>query len=198
MGNGHLCRGFGYPEPLTGCGTEVSCQLRGLGVRGPTALIPKLPPDRTFRVVPGHFPSKPSTPASPRDVLGPFLWNVYFNDFSSYSEAQALLILPPLSFPCATPGRTRLPLNLALDNIVTWSSDGGHLALTKPPGPLISPGKTHQPPARTYGLGQITKPFQRSLSILGVEFYAGLTFTIMPGKSKKPAWNSVVRPSPPF
>ncbi|KAG0717073.1 hypothetical protein GWK47_055179 [Chionoecetes opilio] len=116
-------------------------KLRSMGVRGALAAHPGLPP-RQDPLKGGdqrpHFqPANPSTPASRRAVPIP--------------EAQAYADDCTLPFPATdVTGRTRCRINLALDNIVTWSSRWQvSLAPDKTQALLISRRQAHPQTACT-------------------------------------------------
>ncbi|KAG0724822.1 RNA-directed DNA polymerase from mobile element jockey [Chionoecetes opilio] len=171
---------------------------RSLGVRGALLqLIQDYLQDRTLRVViNGNTSSQQPIHASvPQgSVLGPLLWNVYFNDILQLiPEAQAYADDCTLAFPCDRRDwqDTVCRINLALDNIVTWSGRWQvSLAPDKTQALLISRRQDiTNLPAPDIRLEGRSLPLQRSISILGVEFDAGLTFTSHARRvAKNSAW----------
>ncbi|KAG0715070.1 RNA-directed DNA polymerase from mobile element jockey [Chionoecetes opilio] len=176
----------------------LAAKLRSLGVRGALLqLIQDYLQDRTLRVViNGHTSSQQPIHASvPQgSVLGPLLWNVYFNDILQLiPEAQAYADDCTLAFPCDRRDwqDTVCRINLALDNIVTWSIRWQvSLVPDKTQALLISRRQDiTNLPAPDIRLEGRSLPLQRSISILEVEFDAGLTFTSHARRvAKNSAW----------
>ncbi|KAG0710867.1 hypothetical protein GWK47_021905 [Chionoecetes opilio] len=108
-------------------------------------------------------------------------------------EAQAYADDCTLAFPCDRRDwqDTVCRINLALDNIVTWSSRWQvSLAPDKTQALLISRRQDiTNLPVPDIRLEGRSHPLQRSISILGVEFDAGLTFTSHARRvAKNSAW----------
>lgn len=173
-------------------------KLKSLGVRG--ALLQHIGDylqDRALQVViNGHTSSQHPINASVSQgrVLGPLLWNVYFNDILQLiPEAQAYADDCTLAF---TSDRqdwqgTVCRINMALDKIVAWS---GCWQVTLAPDKTQAMVMSHRRDINNLAgpgiqLEGKTLPLQDSISILGVEFDAGLSFTNHAKKiSKNAAW----------
>ncbi|KAG0718178.1 RNA-directed DNA polymerase from mobile element jockey [Chionoecetes opilio] len=176
----------------------LAAKLRSLVVRGALLqLIQDYLQDRTLRVViNGHISihgQQPIHATIPQDrVLGPLLWNVYFNDILQLiPEAQAYADDCTLAFTCDRRDWHDMVcrINLALDNIVTWSNRWQvSLAPDKTQALLISRRQDiANLPVPDIQLEGRSLPLQRS--ILGVEFDAGLTYTSHARKvAKNSAW----------
>ncbi|XP_045118152.1 uncharacterized protein LOC123508465 [Portunus trituberculatus] len=125
-------------------------------------------------------------------VLGPLLWNAFFNDLLQLiPEAHAYADDCTLTFPCDSGDHcaTVAHINQVLQTIVSW----GHrwqveLAPDKTQVMLVS--RRHSPPdTPTILLDGRALPLQASISILGVEMNSALTFTgHVRTIAKKAAW----------
>ena len=115
-------------------------------------------------------------------VLGPLLWNVFFNDLLQLiPDAHAYADDCTLTFPCdSTDHRATVALiNQALDAITSWGRRWQvDLALDKTQVMLVtrrrSPPAIPIPPIHLDGL---VLPLQASVTILGVEIDSSLSFT---------------------
>ena len=176
----------------------LTAKLRSLGVRGALLqLIQDYLQGRTLRVVingqtSAKHPIKASVPQG--SVLGPLLWNVFFNDILQLvPEAQAYADDCTLSFSCERKDwqDTVFRINLALENIVSWSRRWQvTLAPDKTQAMLIS-RRQDLPnlPAPKILLENKQLPLETSITILGVEFDTGLSFTDHVKKvAKSAAW----------
>lgn len=164
----------------------IITKLRSLGVCGDLLqLIQDYLQGRTMQVVVnGHssteFPVGASVPQG--SVLGPLLWNVYFNDILQLiPEAHAYADDCTLSFSCDRNDRqsTITRINQALQSIVSWGRRWQvTLAPEKTQVMLISRRResTNAALPDIY-LEDRRLPLQRSITILGVEFDDNLSFT---------------------
>ena len=147
-------------------------------------------------VINGHSSSQhPINASVPQgSVLGPLLWNVYFNDILQLiPEAQAYADDCTLSFTCDKQDwqNTVQRINLALRSIVSWGDRWQvTLAPEKTQAMLISRRQDiANLPALQIKLDGRTLPLHNSISILGVEFDAGLSFANHTKKvAKNAAW----------
>ena len=115
-------------------------------------------------------------------VLGPILWNVFFNDLLQLiPEAQAYADDCTLTFPCdSTDHRATVALiNQALDTIAAWGRRWQvDLAQDKTQVMLIT--RRRSPPAFPIPpilLDGKVLPLQSTVTILGLEIDSSLTFT---------------------
>ena len=173
-------------------------KLRSLGVSGPLLLLIKNYLQHRFLrvVVSGHtsnqHPINASVPQG--SVLGPLLWNIYFNDILQLvPEAQAYADDCTLAFSCDRHDwqETTHRINQALENIAAWSSRWQvTLAPDKTQAMLISRRQDINtlPPPNIHLEGRQLQ-LQDSITILGVEVDSRLSFTSHAKKvAKNAAW----------
>ena len=176
----------------------ITTKLKSLGICGDLLhLLQDYLHGRTLRVVVnGHtsteLPVKASVPQG--SVLGPLLWNVYFNDILQLiPEATAYADDCTLTFTCERSERrnTVTRINQALQSISSWGRRWQvTFAPEKTQAMLIS---RRQDVANREQLHIQMEGrrihLQESVSILGVEFDSGLTFTSHVRKvAKNAAW----------
>ena len=164
----------------------LTSKLKSLGINGFLLhLLEDYLQDRSLQVVVnGHssskYPIKASVPQG--SVLGPLLWNIYFNDILQLvPEAYAYADDCTLTFTCDRHDRqaTLLHINQTLHIIQSWGRRWQvEFASGKTQAMLISrrPEPTDSAPVNLK-LGGRTLPLQESVNILGVEFNNTLTFT---------------------
>jgi len=161
-------------------------KLNSLGIRGHLLhLLQDYLQGRFLRVVMnGQTSDEHSIHASvPQgSVLGPLLWNVFFNDLLQLiPEAYAYADDCTLTFPCDSSDHraTVAHINQVLQTIIVWGRRWQvDLAPEKTQVMLVS--RRHSPldtPIPTILLDGRALPLQASISILGVEMNSALTFT---------------------
>lgn len=164
----------------------IITKLRSLGVCGDLLqLLQDYLYGRTMQVVVnGHtsseFPVNASVPQG--SVLGPLLWNIYFNDILQLiPEAYAYADDCTLTFTCDRTNRqaTIARINQALQSIISWGKRWQvTLAPEKTQVMLISRRQDLATAAPVdIQLDGRRLPLQGSVTILGVEFDNHLTFT---------------------
>lgn len=166
----------------------IVTKLRSLGVCGGLLqLLQDYLCGRTSStVVSGHtsapHPVRAGVPQG--SVLGPLLWNVYFNDILQLiPEAHAYADDCTLTFVCdrTDSQATMTRINRALDTIVSWGRRW-QVTLAPEKTQLLHISRRRQaanqprPQPAIFLEGRRLTP-QDSVSILGVEFDAGLSFT---------------------
>ena len=173
-------------------------KLRSLGVCGPLLhLIEDYLQQRVLQVVvsgqsSSKYPINASVPQG--SVLGPLLWNVYFNDILQLiPEAQAYADDCTLAFSCDRHNwqGTIHHINEALENIAAWSNQWQvTLAPDKTQAMVISRRQDiNTIPAPNIQLEGRRLYLQDSINILGVEIDSSLTFTNHAKKvAKNAAW----------
>ena len=166
------------------CG--IISKLKSLGIDGSLLmLIQNYLQDRTLCVVVnGHtsqeYPIEASVPQG--SVIGPLLWNVYFNDILHLiPEAYAYADDCTLTFTCNDEDReaTISRINETLKLIVSWGKRWQvTLAPEKTQVMLIT--RRHESPDNrlpSIKLEEKALPLQSSINVLGVQFDNHLTFT---------------------
>lgn len=176
----------------------ITTKLRSLGICDDVlCLLQDYLHDRTLRVVVnGHtsteHPIKASVPQG--SVLGPLLWNVYFNDLLQLiPEAKAYADDCTLTFTCDKSERqnTVLRINQILQSITSW---GKRWQVTFAPEKTQAVLISRRHDAVNWNQQHILLEgrrvqLQESVSILGVEFDSRLTFTRHVRKvAKDAAW----------
>ena len=164
----------------------IIAKLKSLGINDNLlSLIQNYLQDRTLCVVVGGHTSKEysieaSVPQG--SVIGPLLWNVYFNDILHLiPEAYAYADDCTLTFTCNKENReaTIKRINETLNLIVSWGKRWQvTLAPLKTQAMLIS--RKHESPDNnlpTIKLEGKVLPLQTSINMLGVQFDNHLTFT---------------------
>jgi len=176
----------------------ITTKLRSLGISGELLhLLQDYLNGRTLRVVVnGHtsteLPVKASVPQG--SVLGPLLWNVYFNDILQLiPEATAYADDCTLTFTCERNERhnTVVRINQALQSIASWAKRWQvTFAPEKTQAALISRRQDDVDRDQlTIHLEGRKIHLQESVNILGVEFDSGLTYTSHVRKvAKNAAW----------
>ena len=163
----------------------IMTKLRSLGMCGDLLLLIKdYLHGRTLRVgVNGHtssvYPINASVPQG--SVLGPLLWNVYFNDILQLiPESLAYADDCTLTFTCDRQDReaTINTINQSLQSIVSWGKRWQvSLAPEKTQVMLISRRHNQPNAAPDIRLEGKKLSLQTSINILGVQFNDSLTFT---------------------
>jgi len=163
----------------------IIAKLRSLGIAGPLlSLLEDYLHGRTMQVVvngqtSSKFPIEASVPQG--SVIGPLLWNVYFNDILQLiPNAQAYADDCTLSFTCSHPSRkeTVHHINNVMGLIVAWSKKWQvTFAPEKTQAMLIT--RRQAPLAHTPALVMdgMTLAYDSAISILGVQIDHRLTFT---------------------
>ncbi|XP_037787426.1 uncharacterized protein LOC119582984 [Penaeus monodon] len=165
---------------LKGCADQLAeplcSKLKSFGISGNLLdLLQNYLPGRSLSVaVNGHSSTEcPISASVPQgSVLGPLLWNVFFNDILQLiSEASAYPDDCTMSFTCKRDDhqRTIVRINQTLQSLVAWSRRW-QVAL--------APEKTQASlPAPNILLDGNRLSLQESIKILGVEVDSGLTYT---------------------
>ncbi|KAG0695179.1 hypothetical protein GWK47_027033 [Chionoecetes opilio] len=173
-------------EPLAGVANPGARSKRGAWEwAAPTAPSRTTPSRTPFGGYNGHTSSsKPLHASVPQGTYRTStVESLFLMTFFSHLRPRPTDDCNPLPSLHRRDGRHGGPINLALAPIVTWSSRGRSRPPGQNPGSVISRRQDITPRLhRTYGLRQITPPSE-SISILGVEFYAGY-FTVMPESTK--------------
>ena len=166
----------------------IVAKLQSLGVCGGLLQLLQdyLGARTSSTVVSGHTsaPHPVSAGVPQGSVLGPLLWNVYFNDILQLiPEAHAYADDCTLTFVCdrTDSQATITKINRALDTIVSWGRRW-QVTLAPEKTQLLHISRRRQadgqprPQPAIFLEGRRLTP-QDSINILGVEFDGGLTFT---------------------
>ena len=176
----------------------IITKLKSLGVCGDLLLLLEnyLRGRSLHTVLNGHTSSQhPINAGVPQgSVLGPLLWNVYFNDvLQLVPEAYAYADDCTLTFVHDREGQqaTIERINQALDTITTWGRRW-QVTLAPEKTQVLHISRRQEPretPPPSILLDNRRVPLQDSISILGVEFDSRLSFTKHVKKvAKDAAW----------